>query len=116
SDDIYKSEEDTFSRDVINQASKDKLYAIGYLTDQSEVDPKTVLTSTVEQIDELYQRIAEKYNERGLQGEVLSLDFQDGLIVLGECSADVPQQFQRTMRKPIEDYKEQDILPLNNGK
>src|SRR5699024_11943468 len=51
-------------------------------SDQSEVDPKTVLTSTVEQIDELYQSIAEKYNERGLQGEVLSLDFQDGLIVL----------------------------------
>jgi len=114
--DVYYPAGDTFSRDVIHQASKDKLYAIGYLTDQSEVDPKTVLTSTVEQIDELYQRIAEKYNERGLQGEVLSLDFQDGLIVLGEFSADVPQQFQRTMRKAIEDYKEQDILPLNNGK
>ncbi len=114
--DVYYPAGDTFSRDVIHQASKDKLYAIGYLTDQSEVDPKTVLTSTVEQIDQLYQRIAEKYNERELQGEVLSLDFQDDLIVLGEFSADVPQQFQQTVRKAIEDYKENDILPLSNEK
>lgn len=56
--DVYYPAGDTFSRDTTDQAGKDKLHAIGYLTDQSE-----------KQVNQLYQRIAENFNEEKLGGK-----------------------------------------------
>lgn len=50
------------------QALKNKgLYAIGYVSDQSYLGERTVLTSTVQRVGRLYEMVAEKFNRGELK-------------------------------------------------
>ncbi|MEN1970323.1 BMP family ABC transporter substrate-binding protein [Lentibacillus sp. N15] len=102
---------DSFSEDMIELASQDGIYAFGYVSDRSDIDERTVLTSTVQHADRLYERIAEKFNKGKLTGQILTFDFQDDAISLGKFSPDVPQAFQQKMKKAISNYKESGLLP-----
>ncbi|TFJ93599.1 BMP family ABC transporter substrate-binding protein [Lentibacillus salicampi] len=100
-----------YSASVIEQANKDGIYAIGYITDQSEIAEKTVLTSTVQHVEKLYTRAAEKFNEDNLRGGVLTFDFQDDVITLGEFSPEVPENVQEKINKEVQAYKDTGLLP-----
>ncbi len=102
---------DSFSRGIIEQAEEDQLYVIGYIADQSEISPKTVLTSTVQNVEKLYELIATKFNDDELPSRVLSFDFEDNLIYLGTFSPDVPKEFQQLLNEEVDEYKQTGLLP-----
>ncbi|GGA73931.1 BMP family ABC transporter substrate-binding protein [Ornithinibacillus halotolerans] len=102
---------DAFSEDVIKQASKDDIYAIGFVSDQFKVEPTAVLTSTIQHVDRLYVLATEKYMEGTLKGEIMSFDFKDNYITLGEYNPDVPKYFQKQLNNYIQKYKETGLLP-----
>lgn len=109
--DIFYPAGDSFSRSIIERAHEDQLSVIGYVADQSNISPETVLTSTVQNVEKLYEVIATKYNDDELPGRVLSFDFEDDLIYLGTFSPDVPEDFQELLQQEVEQYKETGLLP-----
>ncbi|MUK90587.1 BMP family ABC transporter substrate-binding protein [Ornithinibacillus sp. L9] len=109
--DVFYPAGDAFSEQVIKRASEDGLYAIGFVSDQYELDPNTVLTSTVQRVDRLYSLTAEKFSKGDLEGEILTFDFKDDYISFGEFSPEVPEDFQVTLNDAIEEYTETGFLP-----
>ncbi|ASN06527.1 BMP family ABC transporter substrate-binding protein [Virgibacillus necropolis] len=109
--DVFYPTGDSYSIDVIKQARKDGLYAIGYVSDQSYIDEETVLTSTVQQVDKLYTLAAKKFNKDELDGGILVFDFQDDVISLGTFSPVVPEDYQDKIEEIIKKYKKTALLP-----
>ncbi|MGP4106671.1 BMP family ABC transporter substrate-binding protein [Virgibacillus sp. L01] len=109
--DVFYPTGDTFSASIIKRASEDGLYAIGYVTDQSDIAEETVLTSTLQHVEKLYVLTAEKFNEGELRGGVLTFDFKDEVISLGKYNPDVPEEFKDKMNEAVEEYKETGLLP-----
>lgn len=102
---------DSFSGDIIKQASNDHIYAIGYVEDQSYIDQKTVLTSTIQHVDKLYEYAADKFNKNKLEGGIFKFDFQEEAISLGPFSPDVPTSYQQFLEETLETYIETGLLP-----
>ncbi|WP_339228789.1 BMP family ABC transporter substrate-binding protein [Oceanobacillus sp. FSL K6-2867] len=102
---------DSYSDEIIRKAAADQNYAIGYITDQLSIAPDTVLTSTIQHVDELYEITAEQFNEGKLAGELLTFDFQDEFITLGEFNDAIPETFQVEINDLIKEYKETGLLP-----
>src|SRR4051812_26745081 len=50
-----------YSVPVIEKIKEKGLYAIGYVSDQSDLGNNTVLTSTIQDVDVLYEMVAEKF-------------------------------------------------------
>ncbi|WP_245837282.1 BMP family ABC transporter substrate-binding protein [Virgibacillus phasianinus] len=109
--DVFYPTGDSYSKEVIKQASEDDLYAVGYVTDQSNIDEETVLTSTVQHVDRLYTLAAEKFNSDKLKGDILVFDFQDDAITLGPFSSDIPKDYVEKVENMIKEYKKTAILP-----
>lgn len=109
--DVFYPIGDAFSKEIIKQAEKDDVYAIGYMTDQSELAEDVVLTSTVQHVDELYHYVAEQMNEGNLTGELKTVDFQDGVVSLAPFNDEVPVSYQYEMNQAIEHYTETGLFP-----
>lgn len=102
---------DGFNVPVIEKIKEKGLYAIGYVSDQSDLGQSTVLTSTVQHVDKLYELVAEKYAQGTLQSGNLQFDFQDGVITMGEYSHLVNKEFQKTINAHLNQYIESGKLP-----
>ncbi|CQR46991.1 Purine-binding protein precursor [Paraliobacillus sp. PM-2] len=109
--DVFYPAGDSFSQEIIKRIQQDQKYAIGFVTDQSHLGDKTVLTSTVQHVDKLYVKAAEQFNNGELNGGIFTYDFQDEVISLGTFSSDVPQTFKQTIKYEVEQYKETGLLP-----
>jgi transcriptional activator of comK gene len=102
---------DGYNVHVIEKVKEKGLYVIGYVSDQSDFGESTVLTSTVQHVDDLYELAATKFNENELQSGNLSFDFQDDVISLGKFSPLVDDQFKEALYKDINTYKDTGRLP-----
>ncbi len=102
---------DGFNVPLIERLKEKGLYAIGFVSEQSDLGENTVLTSTVQHVDQLYELVANEYNVGGLQGGNLFYDFQDGVISMGEFSPLVDKVYQEKLEESIETYKESGKLP-----
>ncbi|MDC3417216.1 BMP family ABC transporter substrate-binding protein [Aquibacillus sp. 3ASR75-54] len=109
--DVFYPAGDSFSIRIINQAKEAGKYAIGFVSDQIGLGKSTVLTSTVQQVDNLYLLAAKQFNEGELEGGVFTYDFNDGVITMGEFSPEVPNSFKMKLEGAIERYKETGLLP-----
>lgn len=109
--DVFYPSGDAFSNDIVKLAGEDGLYAIGYVENQGAVDERTVLTSTIQHIDQLYLLATELYQKNKLEGGVMMFDFEDGVISLGPFSPDVPEEYAQYIMDLIEQYKETGLLP-----
>lgn len=78
--DIIYPAGDGYNVPVIERIKEEGLYAIGYVSDQSDLGKETVYTSTVQHIDQLYLLVANKFNEGELASGTLYFDFQDDVI------------------------------------
>jgi len=107
---IYPTGE-SFSEEILEQASNDHIFGIGYGSDQSHVDQEFVLTSTIQHVDKLYTMAAERIMEQSLEGGILYFDFQDGVISLGQFSPKIPTAYQEAINQYIDVYKETNLLP-----
>lgn len=104
---------DGFNVPVIEKVKEHGLYVIGYVSDQSDFGKTTVLTSTVQQVDSLYEKVAEEYNNGTLKSGNLFFDFQDNVVKLGKYSPLVDKRFIQKMDKRIATYKQTGKLPQN---
>lgn len=102
---------DTFNQVIIEEASKDDIYAIGYLEDQLDLDPSIVLTSTIQKIDEIYVNMIELYNDQQLYGGAKNIDVKDDYISLGKYNQAVPKSYQQLIQEHLERYKNISLLP-----
>ncbi|MGG3914651.1 BMP family ABC transporter substrate-binding protein [Bacillus sp. es.034] len=105
---------DGYNVAVIEKLKEKGLYAIGYVSDQSDLGESTVLTSTVQQADKLYEVVADKFAQDELKSGNLEFDFEDGVISMGKFSPLIPKDFQSEMKQHIKDYIDTGKLP--NGK
>ncbi|WP_060680603.1 BMP family ABC transporter substrate-binding protein [Virgibacillus halodenitrificans] len=109
--DVFYPTGDSFSNEIIERAKKNDVHTIGYVDDQLKLGKKTVLTSTVQHVDRLYEIAAERFDKGKLDGGVLTFDFGDGVISLGDFSPFVPESFQQEIKESIQEYIETGKLP-----
>lgn len=102
---------DGYNVPVIEKVKASGNYIIGYISDQSDYGESTVLTSTVQHVEDLYELTAEKYNNGTLKSGNLSFDFQDGVISLGKFSPDVDSDYRNKLNVYINTYKNTGKLP-----
>jgi transcriptional activator of comK gene len=102
---------DGYNVPVIEKLKEHGLYAIGYVSDQSDLGTVTVLTSTVQHVDRLYELAAKKFNDGELKSGNLYFDFQDGVISMGKFSPLVNKQFREELAEKIERYQQTGKLP-----
>ena len=109
--DVFYPAGDSFNLPVIEAVKEDGHYAIGYVTDQSDLGESTVLTSTIQHVEELYKLIASEYMTGKLEHGIKSYDFRDNVISLGKFSSEVPNDLEVKVNKAVELYKLTGELP-----
>ncbi len=105
---------DSYSVVLIEKLKEKGLFAIGFVSDQSDLGESTVLTSTVQHADKLYSVVARRLALGKLESGNLTFDFQDGVITMGKYSPVVPKEFQKEMEGYVQDYINTGKLP-NKG-
>ncbi|MEC2158639.1 BMP family ABC transporter substrate-binding protein [Virgibacillus halodenitrificans] len=109
--DVFYPTGDSFSNEIIERSKRNDVHTIGYVDDQLKLGKNTVLTSTVQHVDKLYEIAAERFDKGELDGGVLTFDFGDGVISLGDFSPLVPESFQQEIKESIQEYIETGKLP-----
>ncbi|NGP44561.1 BMP family ABC transporter substrate-binding protein [Bacillaceae bacterium SIJ1] len=102
---------DAFSVPIIQAMKEKNLYAIGYVSDQSDLGERTVLTSTIQDIEHVYEMAVQLYTEDKLISGTIGVDFQEGAIRLGSFSPVVPGRLQEEVNDAVERYKETGLMP-----
>jgi len=102
---------DGYNVPVIEKIKENGLYAIGFVSDQSDLGEATVLTSTVQHVDDLYELVAERFNNGTLESGELYFDFDDGVISMGKFSPHVDNKFKQELLLHIEEYRQTGLLP-----
>ncbi|MFC0163574.1 MULTISPECIES: BMP family ABC transporter substrate-binding protein [Bacillus] len=105
---------DGYNIPVIQQLKANGLYAIGYINDQIDLGDNVVLTSTVQNVDHLYETVARKFNDGTLESGTCYVDFQEDIITLGDFSPLIPYDYQNKINQLVKDYKQTGKLP-NEG-
>jgi len=109
--DVYYPAGDGFSVPLIQQMNKDGLHAIGYVSDQSDIAPNTILTSTIQHVDRLYVQTAKQFNKGELKEGILTFDFQDNAITMGKFSPSTPEPLVDKVKSAVQQYKKTGQLP-----
>ncbi|NEU29691.1 BMP family ABC transporter substrate-binding protein [bacterium LRH843] len=109
--DVFYPTGDGYHVDVIEEAKKEGLFVIGYVSDQSDLGESTVLTSTIQHVDHLYELVAKQYKKNELKSGNIGFDFKDGVISLGEFSTVVPEKIKKQLEEAVEKYIETGQLP-----
>lgn len=102
---------DGFNIPVIQEIKQRGLHAIGYVSDQLDLGKRTILTSTVQHIDKLYELAADQFNEGELESGNLYYDFDDNVISMGSFSPEVPDRFVKKIEAEVDKYIETGKLP-----
>ncbi|MFC0272000.1 BMP family ABC transporter substrate-binding protein [Metabacillus herbersteinensis] len=102
---------DGYNVPVIERLKEKGLYAVGFVSDQADLGEGTVLTSTVQHVDRLYELVAKRYNTGELESGDLYFDFQDDVIDLGKFSPLVDESFQEDLEDHIKKYQKTEKLP-----
>lgn len=102
---------DGFNVPVIEKLKENGLYAIGYVSDQSDIGQATVLTSTIQNVDMLYEVVAKEFNEGKLKSGNIYYDFDNKVITLGKYSPDVSEELKADIDQAVSTYIETGNLP-----
>jgi len=111
--DVFYPAGDGFNVPIIEKVKENGLYVIGYVSDQHDLGSKTVLTSTVQHVDQLFLYAAESFDNGTLESGNYSFDFKDEAITLGKFSSVVPDEFVEEMQQHVKAYIETGKLPSN---
>ncbi|TMW71469.1 BMP family ABC transporter substrate-binding protein [Alteribacter natronophilus] len=110
--DVFYPAGDGFHVAIVEQVKADHDYAIGYVGDQLDLGEATVLTSTVQEVERLYRRVAEKFDAGELDSGNRYYDFTEGLVSLGDYGRDVPEDLRKWLDGYVEIYEETGKLPF----
>ena len=109
--DVFYPAGDGFNVPVIEKAKEEGAYVIGYISEQQDFGERTVLTSTVQEVEKLIMLAAEQFNAGELKSGNLYFDFEDGVIALGKYSPLIPKEFRDEMDSYVADYIDTGKLP-----
>lgn len=109
--DVYYPAGDGYHLDIIREVKQEGLYVIGYLGDQLDLGESAVLTSTVQEVEKLYEYVATEFKNGELENGNLSFDFEDGVISMGEFSQEVPPSTKEWLESHISTYIDTGMLP-----
>ncbi|WLR51574.1 BMP family ABC transporter substrate-binding protein [Bacillus tianshenii] len=112
--DVFYPAGDLYNIPVIKRVKEEGLYAIGFISEQSDLGEATVLTSTVQHVSDVYKILAEDYMKGELKSGVVTLDFQEDAISMGKFSPEVPKSYKAELKQQIEKYRETGKLPNEN--
>ncbi|MGN1386937.1 MAG: BMP family ABC transporter substrate-binding protein [Bacillus sp. (in: firmicutes)] len=113
--DIFYPAGDGFNVPIIEKVKENGLFVIGYVSDQHDLGSKTVLTSTVQHVDQLFLYAAENFNKGTLESGNYFFDFKDGAVTLGEFSSVVPDDFVKKIQTYVQNYIQSGKLPSNDN-
>jgi transcriptional activator of comK gene len=102
---------DGYNVHVIERLKESGLYAIGYVSEQSDLGEATVLTSTIQHVDQLYEVVAKDFNMGSLKSGNIYYDFDNHVITMGKYSPIVSQELQDEISNSIKIYIETGNLP-----
>ncbi|MBM7659772.1 transcriptional activator of comK gene [Bacillus mesophilus] len=102
---------DGYNVHVIERLKEKGLYAIGYVSEQSDLGEATVLTSTIQHVDKLYEVVAKDFNLGTLKSGNIYYDFDDHVITMGKYSPVVNKELQDEITTSIKTYIETGNLP-----
>ncbi|OIJ18480.1 BMP family ABC transporter substrate-binding protein [Anaerobacillus alkalidiazotrophicus] len=109
--DVFYPAGDGYHIPVIEEVRKHGLYVIGYVGDQSDLGQSTVLTSTIQHVDQLYELVAEEFFNGKLSTGNRYFDFAEGVISLGAFSPEVPEDIQVMISDEVQRYIDTGKLP-----
>ncbi len=109
--DIIYPAGDGFNVDIIEQVKAKGLYAIGYVSDQSDLGKMTVLTSTVQDVSEMFDILASDFNEGKLKSGNISYGMKENVITLGKFSPSIDAAFIEKINQGIKQYKQTGKFP-----
>lgn len=109
--DIVYPAGDSFNVPIIYEAQKENIYAIGYINDQYEKAENTVITSTIQQVEQIYLDIATQFDDGLLPSGVLHFDFDNIYISLGKFGDEVPAEIKEEMDEYINNFLKTGVLP-----
>jgi transcriptional activator of comK gene len=109
--DIVYPAGDGYNVPMIEKLKEKGLYAVGYVSDQSDMGESTVLTSTVQHVDKLYEVVAERFSHDELKSGNIPFDFQDKVISMGKFSPAVDEDFRKVIQSDIQHYIKTGTLP-----
>ncbi len=102
---------DGFNVPVIKAAEAEDIFAVGYIQDQHHISESTVLTSTVQQLDGLYLKVADMYDQQQLTPGIINFPFDQSFVTLGTYSNEVPEGLQSKLNNEMDSYIESGVLP-----
>lgn len=102
---------DGFNIDIIEQVKAKGLYAIGYVSEQSDLGRMTVLTSTIQDVSRMFDILAGEFNDGKLVSGDISYGMKENVITLGKFSPNIDQAFIQKINKEIKQYKETGKFP-----
>ncbi|ENH97408.1 basic membrane lipoprotein [Gracilibacillus halophilus YIM-C55.5] len=109
--DIIYSKGNGYNKAVMNYAKEHDVYLIGYLEDQSYMAENKMLTSVVNNVEQVYVSILEDYfSEDGIPSDKIYLDSEDGVYGL----APLGDMFSQSERDTIQEKKEE-MLTQNDS-
>ncbi|WP_062048010.1 BMP family ABC transporter substrate-binding protein [Bacillus sp. JCM 19034] len=112
--DVFYPAGDGFHVRLVEETKNEGLYAIGYISDQIDLGEATVLTSTIQKVDLLYELVAEQYRNGELTGGNYMYNFEDGVISLGPFGSNVPEEVQVQMMEAVDHFIETGELPTSS--
>ncbi|KMK74829.1 transcriptional regulator [Alkalihalobacillus pseudalcaliphilus] len=95
---------DGFHVELIELSKRDGLYVIGYVSDQTDLGESSVLSSTVQHVDQVYVDVVDAFLKGKLVSGRFSLDFQDGVISMGDYSSQVPEEVVLFIEEMVQYY------------
>jgi len=109
--DIIYPAGDGYNIDIIEQVKAKGLYAIGYVSEQSDLGRMTVLTSTIQDVSRMFEILAGEFNDGKLVSGDISYGMKENVITLGKFSPNIDQAFIQKINKEIKQYKETGEFP-----
>ncbi|MCT8140413.1 BMP family ABC transporter substrate-binding protein [Anaerobacillus sp. CMMVII] len=109
--DVFYPAGDGYHVAIIEEVKKHGLYVIGFVGDHSDLGQSTVLTSTIQHVDDLYELVTSKFLKGELGTGNKYYDFAEGVITLGNYSPEVPLELQNKIDTAINTYIETGKLP-----
>ncbi|MBU9721805.1 MULTISPECIES: BMP family ABC transporter substrate-binding protein [Bacillaceae] len=109
--DVFYPAGDGFHVEVVEEVKRSGLFAIGYVGDHYDLGEQTILTSTVQHVEKLYEKVVNDFIEGKLESGNHYYDFADEVISLGEYGINVPDEKRDWIEKAIKEYIETGKFP-----
>lgn len=103
--DVIYSAGDSINLQVINEVQKRNVLAIGYISDQRFLAPNHVISSLVQDVQQIYTTLIEQYLQEKLQSGTVLYGLNENVNCLGPYGKMVPISVQLEMNRTIERLK-----------